>query len=528
METAISVAFSLFSPVVTILSKKAGKQVLSMDPTAHELHDALIGDLSNIKELLDLLLKQDLAASVMHLHLAFADWKHGNFPKEDFLKAKDLAIRAFGVLKDMKNAPELILSAKIICFYYCISSLYDEEMTKERAFDLCMVIIKNLISHEHIRASLLDVTRKERIIFNKESKKSIYVGMGELIYSIGMILRQKNIHSRLLMNTTGTVTNVWACYVKEQMTLKEHGSSVNTLAVDEGHIISGSFDNTIRLWDKNMGECVRILTGHESGVRKLIADKGYIISGGGDSTIRIWDNNTGECIRILKGHEGDVYALGVDEGYIISGSRDNTIRIWDKNTGECIRTLQGHNDAVYTLVMDEGYIISGSWDRTITLWDKNTGECIRTLKGHEDAVYTLVVDGGYIISGSRDHTIRIWDKNTGECIRILKGHEDGVVTLVVDEGYIISGSRDSTIRIWDKNTGECIRILKGHDGSVYTLAADEGYIISGSHDNTIRIWGLSSFTGKGDSLKGIDYNIVYANDIHLDWKKVFAIENESS
>jgi hypothetical protein len=69
MQTALlSIASSLFSPVVNVLSKKAGKKVSSMNSTSPDkLHDALIEDLENIKELLDLFLKQDLAASVMQL-----------------------------------------------------------------------------------------------------------------------------------------------------------------------------------------------------------------------------------------------------------------------------------------------------------------------------------------------------------------------------------------------------------------------------------------------------------------------------
>jgi WD40 repeat protein len=549
----VSVAFSFFSSAANVLRKKAGEQILALDPTASDLHEALIGELSKIKELLDLLLKQDLAGSVMHLRLAFVKWKHGNYPKEELTKAKDLAILAFGVLKDMKNAPELILSAKIICFYYCVSYICERETNKEESFDLCMVVIKDLLRHEHIRTSFLNVAREDRMLFNKELKKSIHTGIEGLIRSIGTLLRPTNIHSRLIMNTSGNVTDLWANLIKEQMVLKGHDDIVGTLVVDKGYIISGSNDNTIRIWDKNTGKCIRILEGHDNWINTLVADEGYIISGSYDNTIRIWDKDTGECIHILKGHEDRVRTIAVDEGYIISGSNDNTIRIWDKktggctnilkghndivntlvvdeghvisgsndnaiiiwdkNTGECIHTVKGHDGSVFSLVVDEGYIISGSSDNTIRIWDKNTGECIRILKGYYGSMNTLVVDEGHIISGSRDNTIRIWDKNTGEFIRILKGHDDWVSSLVVDEGYIISGSDDNTIRIWDKNTGECIRILKGHDHLIRTIVVDEGYIISGSNDKAIRIWGVSSLNAQDVNLLGIDDNICMANDI---------------
>ena len=75
-------------------------------------------------------------------------------------------------------------------------------------------------------------------------------------------------------------------------TLKGHTNSVWTLQVlPDGRIVSGSSDNTIRIWEKkdNRWESVA-LEGHTDSVWTLqVLPDGRIVSGSHDNTIRIWD-----------------------------------------------------------------------------------------------------------------------------------------------------------------------------------------------------------------------------------------------
>merc|ERR1711991_222809 len=58
-----------------------------------------------------------------------------------------------------------------------------------------------------------------------------------------------------------------------------------------------------------------------------------IVSGSDDNTIRVWNVDTGECILTLKGHTSYVLSVGFnhDGTKIVSGSDDNTIRVWNNN-----------------------------------------------------------------------------------------------------------------------------------------------------------------------------------------------------
>jgi WD40 repeat protein len=54
------------------------------------------------------------------------------------------------------------------------------------------------------------------------------------------------------------------------------------------------------------------------------------VSGSRDNTLKVWDTSTGQCIRTLTRHTGCVYALVLlPNGQVVSGSSDDTLKVWD-------------------------------------------------------------------------------------------------------------------------------------------------------------------------------------------------------
>src|SRR6202042_300073 len=83
------------------------------------------------------------------------------------------------------------------------------------------------------------------------------------------------------------------------------------------------------------------LKGHKMPVNSVAFshDGKRIVSGSSDQTIRVWDAETGEAIsKPISGHEHFVnsVAFSHDGKRIVSGSWDKTIRVWDAETGEAI------------------------------------------------------------------------------------------------------------------------------------------------------------------------------------------------
>ncbi|TFY54899.1 hypothetical protein EVG20_g9520 [Dentipellis fragilis] len=93
-------------------------------------------------------------------------------------------------------------------------------------------------------------------------------------------------------------------------------------------LVSGSLDNTIKLWDVDTGKTMRTLFGHIEGVWAVASDKMRLVSGSHDRTIKLWSLEEGRCMTTLVGHMGAVTCLALGEDKIVSGSDDGDIRIW--------------------------------------------------------------------------------------------------------------------------------------------------------------------------------------------------------
>jgi WD40 repeat protein len=315
---------------------------------------------------------------------------------------------------------------------------------------------------------------------------------------------------------------------RERNRLLGHGSLVRSVSIsnDGKTIVSGSWDYTIKVWNRETGELIRTLTGHNNYVNSVSIsnDSKTIVSGSGDNTIKVWNLETPDAEPLtLTGHNGPVISVSIsnDSKTIVSGSADNTIKVWNLETGELIRTLTGHNGSVNSVSIsnDSKTIVSGSDDYTIKVWNLETGAEIRTLTGHQNWVKSVSIsnDSKTIVSGSSDFTIKVWNLETGKEISTLKGHKGQVwsVSISNDSKTIVSGSEDSTIKVWNLQTGEEIRTLKGHDNHVWSVSiSNDGTIVSCSGDNTIKVWNLETgeeirtLTGHGGQV----YSVSISND----------------
>ncbi|KAI9246205.1 WD40-repeat-containing domain protein [Sporodiniella umbellata] len=288
-------------------------------------------------------------------------------------------------------------------------------------------------------------------------------------------------------------------------TLKGHEGNVKCIEFigEEGKkIVSGSSDNTLRIWETETGRCLDVLESHRSRIWDVSSTQlgEFVASASGDATVKIWNLKNKKAVSTLTGHSGDVYSVRYhpEENHLVSGGYDKTVRLFDIHTGTIVKTFPGHQLAVTKTIFNPlgNLIISGSKDNTIKFWDIVSGLCIRTLSFHLGEVTSVEMNtsGTLLLSSSKDNSNRLLDVRMVRPLRKLKGHQNTSKNFIranfANHHLIMGGSEDGIVSIWDQETGEVLQKLRGHTGVVYEAAWNpkQGLLASCSDDQTAKIW----------------------------------------
>ena len=303
--------------------------------------------------------------------------------------------------------------------------------------------------------------------------------------------------------------------------------------------LTGSLDDTAKLWDVQTGKEIRRFRGHESFVYAVAfappcvviggnctkPQRRNILTGSADHSAKLWDADTGEEMMSFEGHTAPVTSLAFspDGTFILTGSGDQNVKLWEVQSGKELITFTGHTGSVSSVAFSPRgkYVLTGSADHSLKLWNAASGDTIRTFQGHEDDVYAVAFspDGKQILSGSFDQSARLWDVKTGETLQRFEGHEGpiGAVafapacnsnsgTCEVDHSQqVLTASWDQSAILWDIGTGKEILSFKGHEASVSSIAFSpvcqdnldacpfqgKRQIMTASADGTVKLWDAS-------------------------------------
>jgi WD40 repeat protein len=138
-------------------------------------------------------------------------------------------------------------------------------------------------------------------------------------------------------------------FTKKVLWFKQGIKCAQYSAFDSNLWLTGGSDCILRITDiraANKHICLAQYVGHKSIITDahFTHDDAHIVSSSYDRTLKIWNSRSATVDRTLQGHTDAVTSCDVssDGRYIASSSLDNTVRFWDFATGECITIIKKH------------------------------------------------------------------------------------------------------------------------------------------------------------------------------------------
>lgn len=305
-----------------------------------------------------------------------------------------------------------------------------------------------------------------------------------------------------------------------------HSDMVTAIDFDYpfGTMISAALDDTVRVWDLNVGRCVGFLEGHNASVRCLQIEDNIVATGSMDASVKLWDlsraRTTTRDNRVTR-REDDEESAQADDASMASHS--TTLE-------DCyVYSLDAHVDEVTALHFKGDTLISGSADKTLRQWDLVKGRCVQTLDvlwaaaqastlGSEttwrpsgrlpdasaDFVGAVQCFDAALACGTADGMVRLWDLRSGQVHRSLVGHTGPITCLQFDDVHLVTGSQDRSIRvsvlflcirngtaniyqIWDLRTGSIFDAY-AYDKPITSMMFDTKRIVAAAGENVVKVY----------------------------------------
>ncbi|XP_016940916.3 protein qui-1 isoform X1 [Drosophila suzukii] len=155
---------------------------------------------------------------------------------------------------------------------------------------------------------------------------------------------------RFAASTNGDNTlKIWSLTQEDEKYSVSHSDEITCFEItaDSAHIISGSRDMSLKVWQATGGKLSQVLVGHSDAVTCVavsVSNKTQVLSGSKDMNLILWDLLTGEEVHTLAGHLGPVIGVKVsaDGSTAVSGSDDKTLIVWETKRGLALTSLQMH------------------------------------------------------------------------------------------------------------------------------------------------------------------------------------------
>ena len=235
---------------------------------------------------------------------------------------------------------------------------------------------------------------------------------------------------------------------------------------------------------RHQRQTVARLKDHTDGVLSVpfSPDGRQLLSGSYDNTARLWDIATGNELQAFKGHSWWVWAAEFSpDGNRITAGQDGKAIVWEGAR----EARRGSESASSRPPAPSPYVQ------------------LTEFTGHDGAVYTAAFspDGKLVVTGGYDKLVMIWNPDEVQPVDIkrldgqpdakpnylrLAGHDGPVRSVAFSPNgqLVLSGSEDNTIRVWDVATGETVNALRGHGSSVRACAfsPDGQLVLSGGDD----------------------------------------------
>ena len=193
------------------------------------------------------------------------------------------------------------------------------------------------------------------------------------------------------------------------------------IKVDATSLAVGLEDGSIEVWErvgfpKNASKLPQAqpykrlapIHKHNDLVRVIDMSPNLIVSGSWDASIKMWNRQTGQILASYISPEGPISGIHLNESsqYLLFSARSGKVKKLKICPNQLVLSSKfemNHGDCVIDMNVDGNYILTGGSDAKLILWsfDLDETKLIKVLKGHDNGIRCVYLKYPFAMSGSR-------------------------------------------------------------------------------------------------------------------------------
>jgi len=280
------------------------------------------------------------------------------------------------------------------------------------------------------------------------------------------------------------------------------------------HIVSSSFDTTLKIWDAEFGTEITTLIGHESRVNSCVWSKegDFIASVSDDGNVKIWNPLSSTEIGTLIGHSGPVRSISFGTGnQIISSSDDKTARIWELEENTKVhesfnmslenekephkkQAFSGHVAQINDCRLSDGLdlMITASDDMTCRVWNLETTNNVRVFSSQKRPYTSCDISNSNLIAMTTDMgSLYIYDVRGNNTIFETQISSKPLTKCrFINDEFIVVGGWDCDVSLVHFTTGNVVSSKYPHSDWITSISAspDSKYVASAGWSEVIHVY----------------------------------------
>jgi WD40 repeat protein len=288
------------------------------------------------------------------------------------------------------------------------------------------------------------------------------------------------------------------CKGEHIATLEGHKWIVTCTAYspDGRHLLSGSQDGTVRIWDLVEPGPGEVVPAHDGAVwtAQFTPEGDRFVTGGSDGKVHLWDFKSRRVLRTFPGRmvlllPGKTRMVVVDSE-LVYWTPEGPITLWDYEANQMLLSLPSMGKGV-AVSPDGATLAVAHREGKVSLWSIETGTLLNTLVADSHVWTPACSPTGTQLAAGSFRAAYVWNlAAVGPPIKLEHPLTVWATAFSPDGKLLATASSDRALRFWDTETFRLSRTARGHADEVWCVAFNGkgDSVATGGKDQSVRLW----------------------------------------